>query len=123
MGEGAGAAVAVGEAGAPEGGLALGAVGGAGAEELVLEVGAGDLLDPVEVAALEEAAGVGAALEGVAVVVGPDAVDGVEDGVAAQGGAAAGGVLDVVVYVGFFGQLRQERERERELRKGGGGWI
>lgn len=44
--------------------------------------------DVGEGAALEEALAVGVPLDGVSVVVLPDAVDGVEQGAAGQGGAA-----------------------------------
>lgn len=55
--------------------------------------------DVVECAAFDQDVGV-LAFEGVAGVVGPVVVDGVEEGGAADFGGAAGGVVDVVAFEG-----------------------
>lgn len=57
-------------------------------------------LDVLEEVALCENLGLVAGLEGVAGVVGPVVVDGVEDGVSGDFGGAAGGLGDVVVLHG-----------------------
>lgn len=89
----------VGLAGAAKGKLAL-RVGARGSEETALVVG-NHLLYVDKDVTLKDAAGGGfTSLDGVAVVVLPDVVDGVKKSLAAEGRAAASGALDVVVLHG-----------------------
>lgn len=64
---------------------------------MAAEVGCDDGVDVLEDAALEQALAVGVTLDGVPVVVLPDAVDGVEECGARERGTAAGGVVNVVI--------------------------
>lgn len=82
-------------------GLAGGAVGGRGDSEELTGDGALHRLDNIlEDVALGEDVGTGADLEGVAAVVIPVVVDGVEKSVATNLGRAARGVVNVVVLEG-----------------------
>lgn len=90
-------AVSIGLASAAQGGLAGRSVGFASAEELVLRLGGCDFDDIFEEASLEDTTALFTALDGVSRDGGPDAVDCVEEGCAGEGGATAGGVVNVVV--------------------------
>lgn len=100
-GEGAGAAKGVDNTGAAEVGGADGVAGGVGGgEELALNVGqdgGGDVLEDV---ALGENHGTGVDLESVVGGRVPVVVDGVQQSVAGDLRATAGGVVDVVVLEG-----------------------
>lgn len=81
--------------------LALGVGAGVRAAEQLARVPVLDRrVDVLEDVSLGEDHAAGVDLEGVARVVVPVVVDGVEDGVAGDLGAAAGGVVDVVVLEG-----------------------
>lgn len=90
-------AVAIRLASAAQGRLTERGVGFASAEELVLGLGGGHLDNIFEEASLKDTTALFTALDGVSRDGGPDAVDCVEEGCAGEGGATAGGVVNVVV--------------------------